>query len=827
MTTVAEILAIAVQCHGRGNLQQAEQRYQQVLQMEPGQVHALHFLGVLNLQVGRMDLAVEYLGQAVSRQPAYAEAINNLGIALAAQGKLDEAVARYRDVLRLRPDFAEALNNLGLALAALKKYDEAVASYHQALQSKPGYAEAHCNLASVLGKQGKLDEAVRSCQEALRIRPNYPEAYSGLGKVLAAQGKLDEAEACFQQAVNLRADLVEAHVNLGVMRAAQERLDEAVASLEQALRFQPQRVEALNNLGVALERQGKLTEAAAFCQEAVRLKPDYADAYNNLGVILLGQGKPDEALGAFQQAVHIKPDFAEAHYTLGETLQEQGKLEEALLSWQQALSLNPKCAQTHTIFQGQPPKGSKPAAAGTISEETARIRATNRLRILQATQLPPIYQSKEEIQYWRKRLTEGVQQLRADQITHDLTREPAKPVFYLAYQGFNDRDIQRELARLYSAPREVTGPTAPIGGGGQGRIQVGILSCHLKRHTIGHLMRGLIANLARKELSVTVLSVGQNRDDVAQFIREHADRYLELPLDLQACRRKIAQLGLDVLFYTDIGMESTAYSLAFSRLAPVQCVTWGHPSTTGIDTIDYFLSSDLLEADDAAQHYTEKLVRFKSLPIYYYRPTPPSPLKERGNFGLSENSHVYACPQSLFKLHPEFDEILGGILREDPVAQIVLLHGRSRHWDEMLRKRFSTTIADVVERIHFVPPQSREDFLSLNAAADVLLDPIHFGGGNTTYEGLALGIPIVTLPSRFLRGRITLALYKQMEVLDCVAANPAEYIRIAVKLGTDPEYRALIRSRIVTANEALYENREGIRELEQFFQEAVARARSR
>jgi predicted O-linked N-acetylglucosamine transferase (SPINDLY family) len=243
--------------------------------------------------------------------------------------------------------------------------------------------------------------------------------------------------------------------------------------------------------------------------------------------------------------------------------------------------------------------------------------------------------------------------------------------------------------------------------------------------------------------------------------------------------------------------------------------------------MDYFVSSELLEGEEGKQHYTETLVRPKSLPIYYYRPLPPSPLKDRGYFGFDEGRHLYACPQSLFKFHPEFDEILGGILREDSLARLILLQGRSKRWDELLLKRFSATIPDVMDRIRFVPPQPREDFLNLNAVVDVLLDPIHFGGGNTSYEAFAVGTPVVTLPSRFLRGRITLALYKQMGVLDCVAANPAEYIKIAVKLGTDPDYRAMIHSKILAANAALYENLEGIRELEQFFQEAVARARSR
>ena len=120
----------------------------------------------------------------------------------------------------------------------------------------------------------------------------------------------------------------------------------------------------------------------------------------------------------------------------------------------------------------------------------------------------------------------------------------------------------------------------------------------------------------------------------------------------------IAELGLDILIYADLGMEGITYTLAFSRLAPVQCVMWGHPSTSGISTIDYFLSSELAEADSAEVNYSEKLIRFKNLPLYYFRP-PTAPQRVREDFNLPSDTHVYGCPHSTFKLHPQFDFVIG------------------------------------------------------------------------------------------------------------------------------------------------------------------------
>jgi predicted O-linked N-acetylglucosamine transferase (SPINDLY family) len=133
-------------------------------------------------------------------------------------------------------------------------------------------------------------------------------------------------------------------------------------------------------------------------------------------------------------------------------------------------------------------------------------------------------------------------------------------------------------------------------------------------------------------------------------------------------------MELDVLFYPEVGMDPLTYTLAFSRLAPVQCATWGHPVTTGLPAIDYFLSSVDLETEEADGHYTEKLVRLPRLGVCYERPPMPAPA-ERTSLGLPERGHLYACPQSPFKFHPDFDAILGGIPAPRPEGVLVLAGG--------------------------------------------------------------------------------------------------------------------------------------------------------
>ena len=115
MATISEALAVAVHYHQSGNLQQAEAIYRQILQVDPSNADALHLLGVIAAQVGKHDLAVEYISQAIRLRPSEQTFHNNLGNALKEQGQLAAAVGQYQEALRLKPDYAEAHINLGIA----------------------------------------------------------------------------------------------------------------------------------------------------------------------------------------------------------------------------------------------------------------------------------------------------------------------------------------------------------------------------------------------------------------------------------------------------------------------------------------------------------------------------------------------------------------------------------------------------------------------------------------------------------------------------------------------------------------------------------------
>jgi predicted O-linked N-acetylglucosamine transferase (SPINDLY family) len=276
-----------------------------------------------------------------------------------------------------------------------------------------------------------------------------------------------------------------------------------------------------------------------------------------------------------------------------------------------------------------------------------------------------------------------------------------------------------------------------------------------------------------------------------------------------AARRAIARSGIDVLLYPDLGMDPMTLALAASRLAPTQAASWGHPATTGLATIDRFLSSEYLDRDDAQAHYTETLDRLPGMPVRYLRPGggEPSQARTRAAFGLPEGVTLYGCPQSPFKFHPDFDAMLGAILRADRTGRLVLIRSRHEAWTDRLLDRLARSMRDVMGRVVLLPPLNRAGFLEMNAVLDVLLDPPHFGGGNTTLEAMAAGTPVVTWPSNYLKGRITAGLYERMGHAGLVAESHAHYVEIAARLGRDEAFRRESRAEIAGLAGVLFDDR--------------------
>jgi protein O-GlcNAc transferase len=654
--------------------------------------------------------------------------------------------------------------------------------------------DAWYSLGAVNHRLGIRDEAARCYEKVVRLNPNHPEALYYLGNIRLESKDHEGAIRCYRKALQLKPQLAGAVRNLGAILQDLQRPHEAIECYGRFLEQGLASADICFNLGNALADIGAYEKAIASYRQALALDPRRSDVHINLGIALDEWGQLDEAAVQYEKALSVEPASVAACRCLGAALAEQGRPEEAMARYRQALSLAPD----------------------------------DGLKLRLATMLPVIPESLEDLQRWRKRFETEVARLDSEPLgLPELTAEIAGTNFYLSYHGLNNRELHGKLAQLYQRACPALLWTAPHCADPKprpGKIRIGFISRHLHDHSIGKTTRGLLAKLSREQFEVFSLFVPPVREDeTSKFIRASSDRSVVLPRSLDAARRLIAQLELDILFYQDIGMEPFTYFLAFSRLAPVQCLSFGHPDTTGIANMDYFVSNDLFETAGAAQHYSERLFLLHDLGslAYYYRPRPPAVMKGREELGLPAGANLYLCPQTLFKFHPDFDAVLAGILRADPRGLLVLIRSKISRWIELLGARFRRTMPDVADRIVFLPPQDLAGFLNLIAVSDVMLDTLHFNGMNSSLEGFSAGTPIVTLPTQLQRGRHTAGMYRKMGFTGCVAADKDDYVRIAVKLGTEKDYRRYVSSEILRRNEVLFEDTRVVREFERCFLETV------
>jgi predicted O-linked N-acetylglucosamine transferase (SPINDLY family) len=338
---------------------------------------------------------------------------------------------------------------------------------------------------------------------------------------------------------------------------------------------------------------------------------------------------------------------------------------------------------------------------------------------------------------------------------------------------------------------------------------VGFVSAYLGRHSVGVWYRDLVRLVVEGERFETIVFAGDEQVDAGlRAAAEARGAFVPLGKTLAEARARIEARAPDVLLYTDVGMHPLPYFLAFSRLAPVQALLIGHPCTSGIPGLDFFLSNVYQDGPDAQSHYTERLVRLPEIAVHVERTTSPEVPLARPALGWDEEMRYYVCPMLLQKLHPDFDDALAGILRRDPRGEVVLFADAERpNWQKRLEQRFAMTVPDVAERIVFRPFAPTREFLSILLAADCVLDPFHFSGGVTSYIALSLGVPLVTLPGELFRSRMTAGMYERAGVTDCIARSPEHFVELALAFAADPAARASFRARIVAAHPVLFATR--------------------
>ncbi len=720
---------------------------------------ALTLLADLRSSSGRVAAAIPLWRELAEITPRDSANLRRLGHALIAAGRPAEAVEILERAVVIEPDNIRGLNNLGQALMQLRRYGEAVKLFERAVAVEPAYVIGLTNLALAA--------------ERLELAAKALEAYERL--------------------IVLQPANADAHVKRGRLLWGMQRAGDALQSLEAALVLQPQDATALALKAAALLALGQPSAALAASDEALSREPGSAEALQYRAAALCQLKRHAEALPDLERALELAPDDLDAWCNCAVLHSQLGDSEAAQRCYRQALILDPghlgaRCGLLAALIPAVP--RSIAAALEARADFDREIAA---------------------FETWidARELTEGEAWTLAGQ-----------HFFYLSYQEISNVELLRRYRRASAARLARYAPQVRAAGRTRrGRFRLGIVSAQVFDHSIFNAMtRGWLENLDRERFEVTLFSLGGRRDASTDRAERLVDRFEAQPLSVRDWARLIHDHAPDALLYPEVGIDRHTLALASLRLAPRQLAAWGHPETSGLPTIDDFVSAADLEPADADAHYTERLLRLPHLGVHY-EPYALEPERvDRAALGVPDDGPLLICPGTPFKYDPSDDTVLVEIARQLGACTFVFFTYERPALSERLRDRITAAFAaaglDPERFLKWIPWQPRAAFLGLLARADVYLDTLRFSGFNTLMQAVQVCLPCVSHDGRYLRGRLGSGILRRLALHELIAMDHSTYIEIAVRLASDHGYRRDIAARMQRAAPRAYADRSAVEALE-------------
>jgi predicted O-linked N-acetylglucosamine transferase (SPINDLY family) len=378
--------------------------------------------------------------------------------------------------------------------------------------------------------------------------------------------------------------------------------------------------------------------------------------------------------------------------------------------------------------------------------------------------------------------------------------------------------MQRWLARE-RAPKFVRPPGR--------RIRLGLVSGDVRLHSVWMaLIKGWLLSLDCERFELIVFSLADQADAETAWARTKADVFIGAPKSLSQWVEALREQNCEILLYPAVGLDPMALKLASLRLAQVQINTWGHPDTSGLPTLDYYLSADCFEPADAQDHYSERLILLPHLGNRIQTLALAGGEPDFGAMNIDLDRPILVCPGTPYKYQPANDHTFVEIARRVPDAQLVFFRPNGAALAKLLQARIANTFAaaglDAAEHVRFIRWLSFREFHCLLRRAELMLDTIGFSGYNTAVQAMECGLPLVTREGRFLRGRLASGVLRRMGLTELIAPTKHEYVNLAVRLVTDRRYNMQIRLEIEQRRSVLFDDTSAMGSFQDFL-ESVAR----
>lgn len=589
---------------------------------------------------------------------------------------------------------------------------------------------------------------------------------------------------------------------LGVALFQAGRFAEAAAQFSEVARLSPQSSAALQNLGTSLRHAGNLEGALAAYERAVDLDPRSPVARLNVGDLLIKLRRSREAIVRTQETIAAFPDDPNVQYHGGRILNTQGMREEALAAFERALRLDPGFVEARWMIA----MASLPQAYGPGED-------------------PYVFRD-----LFDKQLAYLDEWAKGDNLASASRGVGEGQPFYLAFQERDNLPLLARHGDVCARAMSAMQPSpAAIAGEGGRPVRLAIVSGHVQDQSVWTaLVRGWTKYLDRSKIEIHLFHTGTTRDAETEIARSNVARFYTNLGEARSWVDGILSIGPDAILYPEIGMDAMCAKLAALRLAPVQIVSWGHPETSGLPTIDYYLSAAAFEPEGAEAHYRERLVALPGVGCCYEDLVPPFEAPDWAALGVDPYAPRLLCAGTACKYLPEHDPVFLDLARKIPQAQLLFFTDQATPLSDAVHARlagaFKAAGLEYERHVKLLPRQPRAAFFGMMRDCDALLDTIGFSGFNTAMQALECDLPIVAWEGRFMRGRLASGALREMKMDELVASTTQRYVEIAHRLCTDSTYRLRTAAKLAEQRSVLFGDVRPIDALEAFLFSATGRS---